>query len=221
LLDGHPDAAKFPSASKKGKGIVQRLTALTSRDVEAYIFCSSSFINETICLESLSVSVPLRDRPVMSLVAPAASASSSSLASSSGGGGGSNTNPNNYASSSNTAGDSSSTSGGRSAVRRKSSNILGALSRSNTLSSSHLSAADDEHHHSSSFSSDFAPSLPNLPAQSLAAQLEALRFTVQKRISTITLLKRAHGGKHHWFSTVLLSRDELDVIFDNAKMSGR
>jgi hypothetical protein len=102
-------------------------------------------------------------------------------------------------------------------VRRKSSNILGALSRSNTLSSSHLSA-DDDH---PSFSSDLAPSVPNIPAQSLAAQLDSLRFTVNKRISTFAYLKRAHEGKLHWFNTILLGRDELDAVFDNAKMSRR
>ncbi|RUS32148.1 hypothetical protein BC938DRAFT_476167 [Jimgerdemannia flammicorona] len=50
---------------------------------------------------------------------------------------------------------------------------------------------------------------------------EFLTELVHKRIATINYLRRAHEGSTHWFNTVLLGREDLTKMYQNAKMRKR
>ncbi|RIB07391.1 hypothetical protein C2G38_1937155, partial [Gigaspora rosea] len=44
---------------------------------------------------------------------------------------------------------------------------------------------------------------------------------VQKRITTFSYLKRVHEGRIHWFNTVCLSKEDLGMMYENARMKKR
>ncbi|KAI8368184.1 uncharacterized protein BYT42DRAFT_121021 [Radiomyces spectabilis] len=50
---------------------------------------------------------------------------------------------------------------------------------------------------------------------------EYLYELISKRVATITYLRRAHGGNTYWFNTILLTKDDLDNLYPNAKMIRR
>ncbi|KAG9318183.1 hypothetical protein JVU11DRAFT_262 [Chiua virens] len=59
---------------------------------------------------------------------------------------------------------------------------------------------------------------------SAAAQgtsVEYLRDLVQKRIITLTYMRNVHEGRSHWFHTIMMSRSELDRVFNNVAMKKR
>ncbi|KAG6328653.1 hypothetical protein ID866_10435, partial [Astraeus odoratus] len=51
--------------------------------------------------------------------------------------------------------------------------------------------------------------------------VEYLRDLVQKRIITLTYMRNVHEGRSHWFHTIMISRNELDKVFNNAEMKKR
>ncbi|KAF8509561.1 hypothetical protein JB92DRAFT_2814152 [Gautieria morchelliformis] len=51
--------------------------------------------------------------------------------------------------------------------------------------------------------------------------VEYLRDMVQKRIITLTYMRNTHEGKTHWFHTILITRAELDKVFNNTAMRKR
>jgi len=48
-----------------------------------------------------------------------------------------------------------------------------------------------------------------------------LRDLVQKRIITLTYMRNVHDGRSHWFHTIMMSRSELDRVFNNTAMKKR
>ncbi|KAI0263711.1 hypothetical protein BC834DRAFT_971090 [Gloeopeniophorella convolvens] len=59
------------------------------------------------------------------------------------------------------------------------------------------------------------------PAGIPGATVEYLRDLVQKRIITLTYMRNVHDGRSHWFHTIMMSRAELDRVFNNAAMRKR
>ncbi|KAJ7460943.1 hypothetical protein B0H11DRAFT_2160404 [Mycena galericulata] len=51
--------------------------------------------------------------------------------------------------------------------------------------------------------------------------VEYLRDLVQKRIITLTYVRNIHEGRSHWFHTIMISRAELDRVFNNVEMKKR
>lgn len=51
--------------------------------------------------------------------------------------------------------------------------------------------------------------------------VEYLRDMVQKRIVTLTYMRNTHEGKRHWFHTILITRGELEKVFNNVAMRKR
>ncbi|KAI0320325.1 hypothetical protein OF83DRAFT_1025093, partial [Amylostereum chailletii] len=59
------------------------------------------------------------------------------------------------------------------------------------------------------------------PPFNQGASVEYLRDLVQKRIITLTYMRNVYDGRSHWFHTILLSRADLDKVFDNNSMKKR
>ncbi|KJA20290.1 hypothetical protein HYPSUDRAFT_142547 [Hypholoma sublateritium FD-334 SS-4] len=59
------------------------------------------------------------------------------------------------------------------------------------------------------------------PPLAQGTSVEYLRDLVQKRIITLTYIRNIHEGRSHWFHTILISRAELDKVFNNADMKRR
>ncbi|KAI0255257.1 hypothetical protein BJV78DRAFT_1178735 [Lactifluus subvellereus] len=53
------------------------------------------------------------------------------------------------------------------------------------------------------------------------ATVEYLRDLVQKRTTTLTYMRDVHDGRSHWFRTIIMSRTELDRVFNNTAMKKR
>ncbi|KAF8520152.1 hypothetical protein BU17DRAFT_47038 [Hysterangium stoloniferum] len=51
--------------------------------------------------------------------------------------------------------------------------------------------------------------------------VEYLRDMVQKRIVTLTYMRNTHEGYRHWFHTILITRSELEKVFNNTAMRKR
>ncbi|KAF7353691.1 hypothetical protein MVEN_01054000 [Mycena venus] len=51
--------------------------------------------------------------------------------------------------------------------------------------------------------------------------VEYLRDLVQKRIITLTYLRSIHEGRSHWFHTIMISRADLERVFNNTEMKKR
>ncbi|KAF8471610.1 hypothetical protein DFH94DRAFT_674209 [Russula ochroleuca] len=58
---------------------------------------------------------------------------------------------------------------------------------------------------------------PGIPG----ATIEYLRDLVQKRIITLTYTRNVHDGRTHWFHTIIMTRAELDRVFNNTAMKKR
>jgi hypothetical protein len=50
---------------------------------------------------------------------------------------------------------------------------------------------------------------------------EHLVELVSKRVATIKYIKKAHEGNTHWFNTILLTKENLELIYSNSKMVKR
>jgi hypothetical protein len=59
------------------------------------------------------------------------------------------------------------------------------------------------------------------PAIAQGTSVEYLRDLVQKRIVTLTYMRNVHEGRSHWFHTIMMSRGELDRVFNNVAMKKR
>ncbi|KAF8894710.1 hypothetical protein BD779DRAFT_1502529 [Infundibulicybe gibba] len=59
------------------------------------------------------------------------------------------------------------------------------------------------------------------PALGQGTSVEYLRDLVQKRIITLTYIRNVHEGRSHWFHTLLISRVELERVFNNSEMKKR
>ncbi|EIN08009.1 hypothetical protein PUNSTDRAFT_53312 [Punctularia strigosozonata HHB-11173 SS5] len=59
------------------------------------------------------------------------------------------------------------------------------------------------------------------PAIPQSTNLELLREIVQKRIITLTYMRNVHDGRSHWFHTILMSRQDLERVFNNHAMKKR
>ncbi|KAF9484888.1 hypothetical protein BDN70DRAFT_796759 [Pholiota conissans] len=59
------------------------------------------------------------------------------------------------------------------------------------------------------------------PPLGQGTSVEYLRDLVQKRIITLTYIRNIHEGRSHWFHTILISRSELDKVFNNNDMKRR
>ncbi|KAJ7677215.1 hypothetical protein B0H17DRAFT_945085 [Mycena rosella] len=62
---------------------------------------------------------------------------------------------------------------------------------------------------------------PQGPAGPQGTSVEYLRDLVQKRIITLTYVRNIHEGRSHWFHTIMISRAELDRVFNNTEMKKR
>ncbi|KAK7035773.1 hypothetical protein R3P38DRAFT_605685 [Favolaschia claudopus] len=62
---------------------------------------------------------------------------------------------------------------------------------------------------------------PQGPALPQGTSVEYLRDLVQKRIITLTYLRSIHEGRSHWFHTIMISRADLDRVFNNTEMKKR
>ncbi|KZT20280.1 hypothetical protein NEOLEDRAFT_1123008 [Neolentinus lepideus HHB14362 ss-1] len=76
-----------------------------------------------------------------------------------------------------------------------------------------------------SLTSDGLPSaagaINGSPALGTGTSVEYLRDLVQKRIITLTYMRNVHDGRSHWFHTIMMSRSELDRVFNNTAMKKR
>ncbi|KAJ7243366.1 hypothetical protein B0H12DRAFT_831443 [Mycena haematopus] len=57
--------------------------------------------------------------------------------------------------------------------------------------------------------------------QPQGTSVEYLRDLVQKRIITLTYLRNIHEGRSHWFHTIMISRADLERVFNNTEMRRR
>ncbi|TDL27637.1 hypothetical protein BD410DRAFT_782770 [Rickenella mellea] len=60
---------------------------------------------------------------------------------------------------------------------------------------------------------------PALPAQ--GTSVEYLRDLVTKRMITLTYLRNVYEGRSHWFHTIVMSRADLERVFNNTEMKKR
>lgn len=51
--------------------------------------------------------------------------------------------------------------------------------------------------------------------------LDALRAMVDKRMVTLTYMRNVHDGRSHWINTILVTRADLDRVFNNVLMKKR
>ncbi|OLL26416.1 hypothetical protein NEOLI_002442 [Neolecta irregularis DAH-3] len=65
-------------------------------------------------------------------------------------------------------------------------------------------------------SANFTPSSPTT-----SISLDGLQEIATKRISAMDYLRRVHEGRTHWFNTILLSKEELERIYDDPKNARR
>ncbi|KAK7689038.1 hypothetical protein QCA50_007729 [Cerrena zonata] len=63
--------------------------------------------------------------------------------------------------------------------------------------------------------------MPNGAQGVQGTTVEILREIVKKRIITLTYLRNVHEGKSHWFHTIMITRAELDRVFNNIAMKTR
>ncbi|TFK43018.1 hypothetical protein BDQ12DRAFT_677193 [Crucibulum laeve] len=72
-----------------------------------------------------------------------------------------------------------------------------------------------------SLHSDTAMAGATSPQLGQGPSVEYLRDLVQKRILTLTYIRNIHEGRSHWFHTILISRSELEKVFNNNDMKKR
>ncbi|KAH7927064.1 hypothetical protein BV22DRAFT_1032188 [Leucogyrophana mollusca] len=80
---------------------------------------------------------------------------------------------------------------------------------------------DGQSMHSDSLSSTATLVGNGTPLLPQGTSVEYLRDMVQKRIITLTYMRNVHEGRSHWFHTIMMSRAELDRVFDNVTMKKR
>lgn len=97
---------------------------------------------------------------------------------------------------------------------------------------------DGQSVHSDSLPSTAALVANGTPAVAQGTSVEYLRDLVQKRIITLTYMRNVHEGcvglllnesfvlsprlsRSHWFHTIMMSRGELDRVFNNVAMKKR
>ncbi|KAH7910622.1 hypothetical protein BJ138DRAFT_1152480 [Hygrophoropsis aurantiaca] len=80
---------------------------------------------------------------------------------------------------------------------------------------------DGQSMHSDSLPSTAALAGNGTPLLPQGTTVEYFRDMVQKRIITLTYMRNVHEGRSHWFHTIMMSRAELDRVFDNVTMKKR
>ncbi|KAG8217245.1 hypothetical protein J3R82DRAFT_5334 [Butyriboletus roseoflavus] len=80
---------------------------------------------------------------------------------------------------------------------------------------------DGQSVHSDTLSSTATLVANGTPAIAQGTSVEYLRDLVQKRIITLTYMRNVHEGRSHWFHTIMMSRSELDRVFNNLAMRKR
>jgi len=97
---------------------------------------------------------------------------------------------------------------------------------------------DGQSVHSDSLSSTATLVANGTPAIAQGTSVEYLRDLIQKRIVTLTYMRNVHEGcvslfsnarfvltpllsRSHWFHTIMMSRSELDRVFNNVAMKKR
>ncbi|KAI9568980.1 hypothetical protein HD554DRAFT_2094359 [Boletus coccyginus] len=80
---------------------------------------------------------------------------------------------------------------------------------------------DGQSVHSDSLSSTPTLVANGTPAIAQGTSVEYLRDLIQKRIVTLTYMRNVHEGRSHWFHTIMMSRSELDRVFNNVAMKKR
>ena len=115
----------------------------------------------------------------------------------------------------------------RPSVRRKSSAFLSNLSRSSTSTSTNsiLNISSSLPSTTSTTSLLDDPSLNNStnevpPVPPIPSSTNDYKTLIQKRMTTWNYLKKAHEGRVHWFNTILLPREDLDLALGNGKLGG-
>ncbi|KAI6007832.1 hypothetical protein EDC04DRAFT_2871650 [Pisolithus marmoratus] len=74
---------------------------------------------------------------------------------------------------------------------------------------------------SDTLSSTAALVVNGTPVVAQGTSVEYLRDLVQKRIVTLTYMRTVHEGRSDWFHTIMMSRSELDKVFNNVTMKKR
>lgn len=80
---------------------------------------------------------------------------------------------------------------------------------------------DGQSVHSDTLSSAAALVVNGTPVIAQGTSVEYLRDLVQKRIVTLTYMRTVHEGRSDWFHTIMMSRSELDKVFNNVTMKKR
>ncbi|KAF8842495.1 hypothetical protein BDN67DRAFT_989053 [Paxillus ammoniavirescens] len=80
---------------------------------------------------------------------------------------------------------------------------------------------DGQSVHSDTLSSTATLVTNGTPVIAQGTSVEYLRDLVQKRIITLTYMRNVHEGRSHWFHTIMMSRNELDKVFNNLDMRKR
>ncbi|KAI6009382.1 hypothetical protein F5J12DRAFT_823200 [Pisolithus orientalis] len=80
---------------------------------------------------------------------------------------------------------------------------------------------DGQSVHSDTLSSTAALVGNGTPVIAQGTSVEYLRDLVQKRIITLTYMRTVHEGRSDWFHTIMMSRTELDKVFNNITMKKR
>lgn len=80
---------------------------------------------------------------------------------------------------------------------------------------------DGQSVHSETLSSTATLVANGTPVIPQSTSVDYLRDLVQKRIITLTYMRNVHEGRSHWFHTIMISRNELDKVFNNPAMKKR
>ncbi|KAG1748894.1 uncharacterized protein EDB91DRAFT_1111282 [Suillus paluster] len=80
---------------------------------------------------------------------------------------------------------------------------------------------DGQSVHSDTLSSSATLVGNGTPVIAQGTSVEYLRDLVQKRIITLTYMRNVHEGRSHWFHTIMMSKNELDKVFNNLAMRKR
>jgi hypothetical protein len=67
----------------------------------------------------------------------------------------------------------------------------------------------------------YPPNTGNTNNQLHPGLYEYLAELVSKRVATIKYIRKAHEGNTHWFNTILLTKENLTVMYPNSKMVRR
>jgi len=77
-------------------------------------------------------------------------------------------------------------------------------------------------HSDSVASSSTAPlNATGSPALGQGTTVELIRDLVMKRMITLTYMRNVHEGRSHWFHTIMMSKADLERVFNNVTMKKR